>query len=130
MALDDFGTGFSSLAYLREFNFDVLKIDKVFIDRLDSTRDLGLVASIISMGKILGMRVVAEGVEEPVQLEQLTRIGCHFVQGYLFSKPLPFEQFAGYALKADQTGIDDVATPADDPVADRTVVELDPPKSA
>lgn len=100
VALDDFGTGFSSLAYLREFNFDVLKIDKAFIDRLDSPRDLGLVASIISMGKILGMRVVAEGVEESAQLDQLTRIGCHFVQGYLFSKPLTFEDFFAYARAA------------------------------
>lgn len=100
VALDDFGTGFSSLAYLRHFNFDVLKIDKVFIDSLDSPRDLGLVASIISMGKILGMRVVAEGVEEPEQLAQLARIGCHYAQGYLFARPLPPAEFMEYASDA------------------------------
>ncbi|MGI9328453.1 MAG: putative bifunctional diguanylate cyclase/phosphodiesterase [Pseudomonadales bacterium] len=102
IALDDFGTGFSSLAYLREFNFDVLKVDKVFIDSLDSPRDLGLVASIVSMGKILGMRVVAEGVEEPAQVEQLSRIGCHFAQGYLFARPLACDEFLDY-VAAEQT---------------------------
>ncbi len=102
IALDDFGTGFSSLAYLREFNFDVLKVDKVFIDSLDSPRDLGLVASIVSMGKILGMRVVAEGVEEAAQVEQLSRIGCHFAQGYLFARPLACDEFLDY-VAAEQT---------------------------
>ncbi|MFK7914449.1 MAG: putative bifunctional diguanylate cyclase/phosphodiesterase, partial [Pseudomonadales bacterium] len=130
VALDDFGTGFSSLAYLREFNFDVLKIDKAFIDRLDSTRDLGLVASIISMGKILGMHVVAEGVEEPEQLDQLRRIGCHFVQGYLFSKPLPFAQFVTYAKQAEQEILRAGTQSANDPVSEPVAVELEPSKSA
>ena len=93
VALDDFGTGFSALAYLRDFNFDVLKVDKAFIDSLSSPRDLGLVASIVSMGKILGMRVVAEGIEDENQVEQLSRIGCHFAQGYYFSRPVPLEAF-------------------------------------
>ena len=97
VALDDFGTGYSSLAYLREFNFDVLKVDKAFTDRLASPRDLGLVASIISMGKILGMRVVAEGVEERDQVLQLSQVGCHYAQGYLFARPLPLEEFEAFA---------------------------------
>ncbi|MEZ5551686.1 MAG: EAL domain-containing protein [Pseudomonadales bacterium] len=98
VALDDFGTGFSSLGYLRNFEFDVLKIDKAFIDELANTRDLGLVASIVSMGRILGMKVVAEGVEELEQVERLKQIGCDFIQGYYYSKPLPpleFEAFVG-----------------------------------
>lgn len=97
VALDDFGTGYSSLAYLREFNFDVLKVDKAFTDRLASPRDLGLVASIISMGKILGMRVVAEGVEEREQVQQLCQVGCHYAQGYLFARPLLLEEFEAFA---------------------------------
>ncbi|MEM1434988.1 MAG: GGDEF domain-containing protein [Pseudomonadota bacterium] len=92
-ALDDFGTGFSAMAYLRDFNFDVLKIDRAFIESIHSPRDLGLVASIVSMGKILGMRVVAEGIEEQSQIDQLNRIGCHFAQGYFYSKPLPVNDF-------------------------------------
>lgn len=93
VALDDFGTGFSAMAYLRDYTFDVLKIDKSFIDSLSSPRDLGLVASIVSMGKILGMRVVAEGIEEREQVEQLNRIGCHFAQGYYFSRPVSVADF-------------------------------------
>ncbi|MCZ6640896.1 MAG: EAL domain-containing protein [Gammaproteobacteria bacterium] len=93
IALDDFGTGFSSLGYLRNFEFDLLKIDKTFIDKLDNTRDHGLVASIISMGRILGMRVVAEGVEDASQVQRLRQIGCDYIQGYYYSKPLPAEDF-------------------------------------
>ena len=81
------------MAYLRDFNFDVLKIDRAFIESIHSPRDLGLVASIVSMGKILGMRVVAEGIEEQAQVDQLNRIGCHFAQGYFYSKPLPVDAF-------------------------------------
>ena len=71
---------------------------KAFIDELANTRDLGLVASIVSMGRILGMKVVAEGVEELEQVERLKQIGCDFIQGYYYSKPLPpleFEAFVG-----------------------------------
>lgn len=96
IALDDFGTGYSSIGYLRDFSFDVLKIDKSFIDGLYSPRDFGLVASIISMGRILGMQIVAEGVEEENQLKQLQRIGCDFVQGYFYSKPLAAEEFEAF----------------------------------
>ncbi len=96
VSLDDFGTGFSSLGYLRNFEFDVLKIDKTFIDGLASTRDYGLVASIVSMGRILGMKVVAEGVEEAEQVSRLKQIGCDYIQGYYYSKPLPEPEFLGF----------------------------------
>lgn len=100
VALDDFGTGFSSLGYLRNFDFDVLKIDKTFIDELANTRDYGLVASIVSMGRILGMKVVAEGVEEAEQVERLKQIGCDFIQGYYYSKPLLPEDFQRFVSEA------------------------------
>lgn len=94
VALDDFGTGFSSLSYLCDFNFDVLKIDRAFINSIESSsRVLGLVASIVSMGRILGMTVVAEGVEEAGQLQLLKQVGCDLVQGFYFSKPLPVAEF-------------------------------------
>lgn len=98
VALDDFGTGFSSLAYLRRFEFDVLKVDKTFIDELESTRDYGLVASIVSMGRILGMRVVAEGVETAEQVKRLKQIGCDYVQGFYYSRPLPAEEFFEFVM--------------------------------
>jgi diguanylate cyclase (GGDEF)-like protein/PAS domain S-box-containing protein len=101
VALDDFGTGFSSLAYLRTFEFDVLKIDKTFIDEMTNTRDYGLVASIVSMGRILGMRVVAEGVETADQVKRLKQIGCDYVQGYFFARPLPAPAFLRFLLEAE-----------------------------
>ena len=79
LALDDFGIGYSSIGYLRDYGFDVLKVDKSYIDNISGVRDLGLVASIVSMGRILGMRVVAEGVENRHQVERLKHIGSHFV---------------------------------------------------
>jgi EAL domain-containing protein (putative c-di-GMP-specific phosphodiesterase class I) len=98
VALDDFGTGFSSLSYLRRFRFDVLKVDRSFINDLErSNTDLGLVASIVSMGRILGVDVVAEGVESDAQLRCLQQAGCNLIQGYLFSKPLPAADFAAFA---------------------------------
>ncbi len=96
VALDDFGTGYSSVGYLRDYEFDVLKVDKSFIDGINGARDLGLVASIVAMGRILGMRVVAEGVEGEEQVQRLKRIGCDFIQGYFYSKPLPADEFVQF----------------------------------
>jgi diguanylate cyclase (GGDEF)-like protein/PAS domain S-box-containing protein len=104
LALDDFGTGFSSLSYLRRFRFDVLKIDRSFIGDLErSNTDLGLVASIVSMGRILGVDVVSEGVESDAQLRCLQQTGCNLIQGYLFSKPLPADEFAAFARDFGKT---------------------------
>lgn len=89
LALDDFGTGYSSLAYLKRFPIHCLKIDKAFIDDIHtSTRDRNMVASIISMAHNLGLRVVAEGVEEAEQVAVLSSLQCETVQGYYFSRPL------------------------------------------
>ena len=100
VALDDFGTGFSSLSYLRRFPFDVLKVDRSFIRDIErSNTDLGLVASIVSMGRILGVEVVAEGVESDAQLQRLKQVGCDLIQGFLFSKALPAEEFAEFARR-------------------------------
>ena len=109
VSLDDFGTGFSSLSYLRDFNFDVLKVDKSFVDTLANVQDYGLVASIVSMGRILGMRTVAEGVEEADQVRRLEQIGCDYVQGFHFSKPLPFEEFLSYLEVTNNADVQDLA---------------------
>ncbi|WP_299197797.1 EAL domain-containing protein [uncultured Amphritea sp.] len=94
VALDDFGTGYSSLAYLRKFDIDYLKIDKSFVSLLESDPDsLVLCEAIILMAHKLGMKVIAEGVETAFQREQLISVECDYGQGYLFSYPLPKDQF-------------------------------------
>ena len=92
LSLDDFGTGFSSLTYLRNLPVGTLKIDKSFIDRImeDSVQE-GFVRSIVDMAHVLGLRVIAEGVEREPQLQKLTQFGCDCVQGYVFSRPVSEE---------------------------------------
>ncbi len=90
VSIDDFGTGFSSLAYLRRLRVDELKIDRSFVEAIERGEgDRAIVASIISMGHALGMRVVAEGIETAVQREFLEARGCDLLQGYALSRPLP-----------------------------------------
>ncbi|MDZ3829160.1 putative bifunctional diguanylate cyclase/phosphodiesterase [Pseudomonas monsensis] len=95
LAIDDFGTGYSSLSYLRRFPIDVLKIDQSFIRGLsDNHNDAALVSAIISLGKTLGLNVIAEGIETAGQLAFLKAHHCEEGQGYFFSKALPAEAFA------------------------------------
>ena len=94
LAIDDFGTGFSSLAYLKHFPLDVLKIDKSFIDDIPHLQDdMEIAATIIAMGHILGFKVLAEGVETLAQLEFLREKRCDTYQGYIKSPPVPAEAF-------------------------------------
>jgi diguanylate cyclase (GGDEF)-like protein len=93
VALDDFGTGYSSLAYLRQFPFDTLKIDRAFVRELVTQHDArAIVRSIVDLATALGMSTVAEGVEEPAQYELLRRAGCAGVQGFLIARPMPIDQ--------------------------------------
>lgn len=97
LALDDFGTGYSSLAYLNTLPFDVLKIDKSFIAQIPHEQSsCSLTHSIIHMGRELGCEIVAEGVETVEQVVFLTKERCHKVQGYLYTKPLPIDEFVDY----------------------------------
>ena len=96
-AIDDFGTGYSSLKYLQNLPIDTLKIDQSFIRNLDPSLDVqsgngAIVQAIVTLARQLGLRVVAEGVETDDELEVLRRLGCDFVQGYLFSRPMSVEQ--------------------------------------
>lgn len=89
IAMDDFGTGYSSLKYLQNFSIDHIKIDKAFVDNISTKEGRAIVATIISLGHHLDMTVVAEGVETPAQVTELTKLGCHVFQGYYFSRPIP-----------------------------------------
>ena len=102
LAVDDFGTGYSSLSYLRKFPIDALKIDQSFVNQIATTPDeTTIVTAVISMGRSLKLRVVAEGVETREQLDFLQAQQCEEAQGYYFSPPVPPQQFA----KLLQTGI-------------------------
>jgi diguanylate cyclase (GGDEF)-like protein len=91
LALDDFGTGYSSLAHLQRFKLDKIKIDKSFIKELSVSSDAAMIVhSVINLGRALGMKVVAEGVETPDQQRFLHAAGCSGLQGYLFGVPEPF----------------------------------------
>ena len=95
IAVDDFGTGYSSLGYLRRFRVDILKIAREFIATSDSGPDGWAFASaIIALGRTLGLRIIAEGIEDADQLDQLRELGCEFGQGYLFAKAMPGEAMA------------------------------------
>lgn len=90
VAIDDFGTGYSSLSYLKKFDIDFLKIDQSFVRNLTpSSNDVALCEAMIVMAHKLGIKVIAEGVENQEQRELLAQAGCDYAQGYLFSKPLP-----------------------------------------
>ncbi len=94
-SLDDFGTGYSSLSYLTRFPIDTLKIDRSFIrDMMDDPKDLAVVDTIVDLADNLQLRTIAEGVEKIEQVTLLKLLGCHAMQGYYFSPPVPAEQFA------------------------------------
>lgn len=100
ISIDDFGTGYSSLNYLKRFPIDCLKIDKSFISEVPhNPDDVAIASAIVAMAHNLNLKVIAEGVEEKVQLDFLASLSCEEVQGYYFSKPLPPADFEKYLLR-------------------------------
>ncbi len=94
VSIDDFGTGYSALSYLKRFDIDYLKIDQSFVQSLTAdSSDKALVEAIIVMAHKLGIRTVAEGVETEAQRDILLSFGCDYAQGYLYSRPVPVEEF-------------------------------------
>ncbi len=103
LSIDDFGTGYSSLAYLKKMPLDILKIDQSFVRDIETdSNDAAIVETIISMANHLDLKVIAEGVETRPELDFLEEKGCPIYQGYLFSKPVPNDQFVEM-LKAGTT---------------------------
>jgi diguanylate cyclase (GGDEF)-like protein len=93
IAIDDFGTGYSSLSYLNKFPANLLKIDKSFIDKMNEDESSKqYVSAIISIGHIMNFDVISEGVEETAQVETLREIGCDYIQGFIWGRPLPQEE--------------------------------------
>lgn len=89
IALDDFGTGYASLTYLRKLPFTKVKIDKSFVDDCQSVGAAAIIHAVVAMSRALGLKVTAEGVETEEQQRFLRAAGCHYLQGYLFSRPVP-----------------------------------------
>jgi EAL domain-containing protein (putative c-di-GMP-specific phosphodiesterase class I) len=104
VALDDFGTGYSSLGYLRRFPVDILKIAREFVVPASADQDGWAFASaIVALGRTLGLRIVAEGIEEVGQLDQLRELGCELGQGFLFARPMSGDDVAArFAAPRDQ----------------------------
>lgn len=99
LAMDDFGTGYSSLSYLKNLPFDQIKIDRSFVDGMKkNSNDAFIIHSVFTLGKLMGINVVAEGVEDSEQDELLKSLGCTVFQGYLFGKPVPVEELESQLL--------------------------------
>jgi EAL domain-containing protein (putative c-di-GMP-specific phosphodiesterase class I) len=99
-SLDDFGTGYSSLGFLRSFPIDLLKIDRTFVQDLpDNADNAAIVTTIIALANSLNLAVVAKGVETDAQASFLRQQGCHQAQGFLFSRPLPADEFLSLVLE-------------------------------
>ena len=95
IAVDDYGTGYCALAYLRDLPIDELKIDRSFIVLVTADpRSAAIVRSTIELAHALGLKVVAEGVEDQAALDALAAVGCDYAQGYHFSRPVPGDAFA------------------------------------
>ncbi len=100
-SMDDFGSGYSSLGILKEFDVDVLKMDRSFFGDMRSEKARDIIRSVVELTSKLQMETVAEGIEKIDQIEFLRAVGCDTVQGYFFSKPLTMDAFESWANQYD-----------------------------
>jgi EAL domain-containing protein (putative c-di-GMP-specific phosphodiesterase class I) len=122
LALDDFGTGYSSLNYLKRFPIDIVKIDQGFVADLEQDpASHAIVYAVIELAHMLGMTVVAEGVETAEQHEQLASLGCDSCQGYYFARPMPADDLDTLVRPVVAT-----RSSPDQPVADATPESPEP----
>ncbi len=104
LALDDFGTGYSSLEYMQKFDVDYIKIDRAFIcNLLENTADQGIVKAVLGIANSLNMKVIAEGVEQKEEMDYLRELGCHEMQGFYISKPVPADEFERFTREYNRT---------------------------
>ena len=104
IALDDFGTGYSSLTYLLKFPLDKVKIDRSFVETLHTMQGVAIIQAIVALARSIGLKVTAEGVESAEQQRFLRAIGCHYLQGYFFAKPMPADELARRIASGDICG--------------------------
>ncbi len=101
LAIDDFGTGYSSLSRLKRFHVDYLKIDREFVAGLGTDPDdEKIVSAVVGLGRSLGIRLIAEGIETADQLAALVALGCDVGQGYLWARPLPLDEATAFVLRS------------------------------
>ena len=100
--MDDFGSGYSSLNMLSELSVDILKLDMHFIQKKNLPQDKSILSFIISMSKLLELDTIAEGVETKEQVDKLKDMGCDYVQGYYYARPMPAAEFENYMRKAEK----------------------------
>jgi EAL domain-containing protein (putative c-di-GMP-specific phosphodiesterase class I) len=111
IALDDFGTGYSSLSHLKRLPIDTLKIDRSFVNDIETdTNDRVIVQTILNIARNLGVSAIAEGVENEMQALLLRRFGCHAYQGYLYGRPMSRDEFE--ARMASGAALSDAMAPA------------------
>jgi EAL domain-containing protein (putative c-di-GMP-specific phosphodiesterase class I) len=107
LSVDDFGTGFSSLSHLRQLPVSELKVDKSFVSTMTTNEhDAVIVRALIDLGRSLGLRTVAEGVESTDAWDMLKDFGCEEAQGYLLSRPIPAAQFTAWLARQQVRQID------------------------
>ena len=99
IAIDDFGTGFSSMSYLQQLPLDRLKVDRAFVKEVEPGKQAFIAETIVTLGQKLGLKTIAEGVEKREQAKYMLDLGCDEAQGYLFAKPMPYDELIEFLTK-------------------------------